>query len=292
MDDRAGKTVKWTKVLGWCLSLVALWYLAGWLRSVDPTVWKYLLTAEWTALLLSLVIFQGWFVLRYFGWEKISRKFGLQDARRSNIRMWTLSELLRYVPGNIWSFAARFKGARTGGTTTSGAVAALVLEALFLTTGAGLVAALLWRITWWPIWLLATIMLVFGIPTVIQRIGLWRQWQDLPGLRLAESALLIALYSGSWLIYGVAQTIMIKSITEIDVPVFGTLIGINVLAWLIGYISIITPMGLGVREVAFVGLLRTTTSSIASVLAIATRVWLIIAEIVFLLVVLLIPRRR
>ena len=292
MDPRPRQSLNWTKTLGWLLSLAALFFVGRWLWRVDPAVWKYLRSTNLSSLVVSLIIFQGWFLLRYLGWEWISQRYGLSDARASNVRMWTLSELMRYIPGNVWSFAARYKGARQRGTTRGGAVAALVLEALFLTSGAALVAALFWKANWWLVWFVAAAAAIWLIPWVMKKIALWRHWDNVPGPSVSGAMLLLTIYTTVWLLYGLAQTIMIKSIPGLNLPSFGLLMGVNVAAWLIGYISIVTPMGLGVREVAFVSLLKSTSSSVASLLAVATRVWLIVAEIVFLSLVMPFSRRR
>ncbi|MBI2984491.1 MAG: flippase-like domain-containing protein [Candidatus Kerfeldbacteria bacterium] len=293
MDDRGGQGVGWSRLFGWGLAVLALWFVFRWLRGVDPLVWQQFQSLEVTSVLISFVLFQGWFVLRYLGWEFISRRYGLDSQRASNLRMWTLSELMRYIPGNVWSFAARYRGAKERGTGRRGAAVSLVVEASNLVAGAALVAAVFWRPEWWLLWLLAAGVFVTIWPWLVRRLASWRKWEFPKPLSYRDSVVLLGVYLAVWLLYGLAQAIIILSIPGLSTPGLTFLLGINVTAWLIGYVSVITPMGLGVREVAFVTLLKNTIApGVGSMLAVLTRVWLVVCELAFLGLVTIFTSRR
>ncbi len=282
---------RWVRPLGWVLSLVALGFVVHWLLKVDLNTWRSLRSANFWLLGLSLVIFQAWFSLRFLGWEWISTRYGLHDARGSNARMWTLSELLRYIPGNVWSFAARYRGARDRGVSRSGAVAAIVFEATFLFAGAAVVAVIFWRPNWWWLWAVCIVLLLYLLPAILGRVARWRGWETI-SIRPSTALKFLSLYVAVWAVYGFAQAVMLQAIPGLGLPNILMLAGANVTAWLIGYVSIIAPTGLGVREVALVGLLPTLTAEVASFAAVLTRLWLIISELVFLGIVFLIPHGR
>lgn len=291
MDDHRGKSVGRWRWLGWGLSLLAGGFIIRWLLGVDHHVWQLFRTFHWRPAIVSLVILQAWYLLRYLGWSLISRQFGVIDTHAANMKMWTLSELLRYIPGNVWSLAARFRGARQRGADRGGATMAVALEAIGLIFGAATVAAWFWRPGFWVVWTAGVLMAIGLLPVLLNFIGRWRKWTTTT-VTWSQSAQLIFLYVVVWLVYGYAQALIIQALPGLTLPAIPRLIGINVLAWLLGYLSLVTPMGLGVREVVFVSLLRTTVlPSLASVLAVLTRVWLVISELVFLGLVMILAAR-
>lgn len=109
MDDRRGQNINWTKLLGWVLTVAALVFVGRWLWRLDRSVWHQLtqLHIGWLAVSLGLLL--GWFVLRFWAWRTISHHHGYQGPTSGNMRMWALSEFMRYIPGNVWSFAARWR---------------------------------------------------------------------------------------------------------------------------------------------------------------------------------------
>lgn len=293
MDDRRRQSLAWPKILGWALSLVALVFVGKLLQTTDPGIWPKLRDVHLGLALLSLGIFQIWFLLRFWCWEIISQHYGMIDQRTSHLRMWMVSEFMRYLPGNVWSFVARYRGARQRGGSRGGATISLLIEAINMVAGAALVTAMFLRPEFWAIWLVAAAAYVIVVPSLIQIVARWRRWEFSHALRYGTTVKLLALSVLLWIVYGLAQAIIIKALPGVSTPNMIFLVGANVAAWLIGYLSIITPMGLGVREVALASFLASSVADgVGSILAVLTRVWLIISELVFLGLVLIVHRRR
>jgi glycosyltransferase 2 family protein len=110
-------------------------------------------------------------------------------------------------------------------------------------------------------------------------------------LRYRDLLKLLGAYCLCWCLYGVgfylASTAV--SLTGSGAPAQGPiglshlpeLIGVNALSWTVGFVSIITPAGLGVREgVAFSLLSKTFANPYPSLIPLVARVWVTIAELV------------
>ncbi len=293
MDDRRSQGIAWWRILGWVLSLAAFAFVGRLLLTVDPTVWTNVRGLNIGLALLSLLLLQGWFILRFSMWQTLGRYFGFGDEQISHVRMWALSEFARYIPGNVWSFAARYKGARQRGGSRAGATLAVVIEALNLVAGAAFVTGMFIQPRFWSVWLLAAVVYVLVMPQFIIRLARWRKWGFPATLKVAGVTKLLLISLVTWTVYGLAQALMSKSLQGIATPNIIILSGANVAAWLVGYLSIITPMGLGVREVALSTFLASTVADgIGSVLAVLTRVWLILSELVFLGLVIIFSRKK
>lgn len=284
MDDRPSKSVNWSQVVGWLVTLLALFFVGRWLVQLDQAVWLSLLHVHKGWLIGSLLVFQVWFLMRFAAWEVIVRRHGSEAQRHQTLRSWTLSELARYVPGNIWSFAAKYRSSVSGGTTKTAAVQALVIEALAQIAGATMVAALFYNAAqFW--WVAVGVVLIFptAVPIVISVLARWKRWQEIPKIGITVSLGLLLWYGALWAVFGVATAMIYRSFPEAPQMNMVWLIGSNVAAWLIGYLSIVTPMGLGVREVAFVRLTADVLpSALASLVSLVTRVWFVVSELLFL----------
>ncbi len=295
MDHSARPRLNWWQLIGWALTLVAFWFIGRWMFAQDRSVWSIAVHLQPAWLALALGLFLVWFYVRAMAWDRISRLHGFGEGQKLNLRMWSQSELMRYVPGNIWSVAARYRGATAGGVSRGGSAQALALEALLQLAGAAIVAGWFWLGGWWKA---ATLGLFAALPFLLPKLlpRLWkllRRTSILPPVAPNDLNILIGLYTLIWLIFGLANAALYFAFTDLPLVGISGLIGLNVAAWLIGFLSFITPMGLGVREVVVVQMFAPVVASgPASVVAVVSRLWLIVSEIVFFLITTTVGRKR
>lgn len=240
-----------------------------------------------------MLLLLGWFATRFFAWRLISHRHGYQHGSTTNIRMWALSEFMRYIPGNIWSFAARWRGSVAAGVSKIGATQSLVIEALGLVGGAVLLVGLTMRPTWWWIAIVGITVYAAIMPRFLSWLGRKFRLEQTPRLSTLELLWLTVIYAGSWLLFGLAHAAVYYSFPNPPLVLVVQLIAYSVFAWLLGYLSLVTPMGLGVREFALASLLRSANVelSFASLITVISRLWLVISELLFLGLVLLFSRR-
>lgn len=294
-ESKPRTRIAWWRIVGWVVTLAAFGFIGRWLLGVDTRVWQTLRHIRLGWLLLSVVIIHVWFFLRIVAWDIIIRRHGYAHGWRTSSRLWMTSEILRYIPGNVWSFAGRFRGATSGGVDKRSTVHALMLEAGGLLSGAAIVTLGTLGRPW--IWLTpvaaATILLV-GPAAVRLMMRIIRH--DVIHIDRRESTLLLAIYIIVWLIFGVAHIALFRALVPTIGNVAATVaMSVSVFSWFIGYVTIITPMGLGVREAVFSKSIVATTTlsvSIAGLLALIARVWLVLSEVVFFLIVMAVTARR
>jgi hypothetical protein len=291
MDDHRGQAVKWGKILGWVLSLAALGFIGKWIVGLKHEVWQTLAHLHPAWLALSLVLFLIWFGLRFIAWDRISRSQGYGGERRTNLRMWAISELMRYIPGNVWSFAARYKGSREGGAARSSSIIALIVEALSLVSGAAIVTLVSRPHGWLLAVCLGIIVVSVAILIILPHLKKMPRFAEMKPIPNAFG--LVVWYVLVWVTFGLAAATIWKAFPQANLMGWLNALSANVAAWLAGYLSLITPMGLGVREVAFVGLVPAALGvSLASLVALVTRLWMIVSELVFVSIVVVWTRRK
>lgn len=233
----------------------------------------------------------GWGV---FVWQRVLRRFDDSEAALWQLqRIWFLSGVAKYIPGKIWQFVAVADLARRAGLSrvvilTSMLVhvgfallAAVVIAALTLPLerigldvgplAAGLVAAGAMLLLAHPSLLNALLRLM---PKALHRDVLaWRgTWGD--------SVLLLGLSVVSWLLYGGALYLFFSALIQLPPTAALPLSGVNALAFAAGYLVVVAPAGLGVRELTMAGLLEPIVPlGAAALLAGLTRLWTIAAEL-------------
>jgi uncharacterized membrane protein YbhN (UPF0104 family) len=285
----------------------------GWRRAV-----AFLLVAA-TAFYLAWTVADNWLQVRAYPWDvdplllvasvaahvavlawgggvwgRVLRHFEHPPVGLPTLlRIWFLSSLARYIPGKVFQFLAVAQLSSAAGL--SGAV---MLTSLVVHTGLALLSATL--LSAWtlagpllpalpavPVGIAATLLaLAFVHPrflnaalgvvprllgkNVIRWNGTW-----------ADGALLLALSVGSWVFYGGAYYLLLASLADLPARAVPMLSGVNALSFVVGYLAVVTPGGMGIREVAMTRLLLPLVpESVGAVLAIASRLWTIAAEVI------------
>jgi glycosyltransferase 2 family protein len=211
---------------------------------------------------------------------------------RAGVRIWFLSNLARYVPGNVWSFVGAVELARREGVARSRTLAVMALTQV-LSVGVALLAGL-------PVLLAERARL--GRPALLgavavavvaagaaafrrQLLALARR--RLPGLDAADLvpapgtvALLTVGYAAYWAVTGLAFAALVASAYRLppgDVPL---VVAAYAAAYAVGFLSLLTPAGLGVREgVLVVALAPVLPAGPALVVALVSRAWTMLAEL-------------
>ncbi len=273
--------------------------------------WTQIASFDWSIqpaeLALSVLVLIGAMAWGVFVWHRVIARFEAPGLRlRTLLWIWFLSNLARYVPGKIWQFVGAVQLGRRAGVPPS-----VILTSLVIHTGLTLVSAALVSLLALPVVLeelgpagavflvvaaASGVLLVhpavlnFGLRMVPDRLaaqGLtWTgSWGD--GVRL------LLLSTIAWLIYGTAFALFADSLVSVPLALAPALIAANALAFLVGYMVLVSPGGLGAREAALALMLGPLGSlGVAAVVAVAFRLWLILAELLGAALVALVPGAR
>lgn len=229
--------------------------------------------ASVTDLILACAFLSLYYLLFVIGWQWILRALRIEASYPVVLQAEMASMLAKYVPGGIWTPAARVLWLRRAGGVgqTSVVVASILLEA-GLSAVAGvlvLVCALPW-IEGVDAPLLPLIVFAVGIvallhPRVFRAVAgrVFRPFGAAPppSLRWRTMLGLVAFYSGTWIVGGVALLFLVRSVGGDvgfeDAPYLG---GTAAVGAIVAVLSLIAPSGLGVREASMYGLLLAIAS--------------------------------
>lgn len=250
------------------------------------------LVASAGLVLLTLAVFVG-------AWTASLRWCAVQVRALEAAKIWFTANLARFLPGGVWQFASLAVMAGRYRISATAATATVLLEqVVLLVTGLGVVAVLtpvVLRSGWWVWALVIGIGLGTGLlllPHVTRRIpGLAAVWSQLRPHQLVEFALVLTV---PWLLYGTAFMLLATGLLG-DVPAAGGgswsfYVAAFTGSYLAGVIAVFAPAGLLVREAALIGVLTPVIGGgDAAILAIASRLWLTLLEVLAGLVVIALP---
>lgn len=218
--------------------------------------------------------------------------------------LWEISEFKRYVPGNVWSFLSRVSLFEDVGVDKKLVGLALLDEIQLIIISCALISLFclplvlrngestqLLRQMQIIILGSAAAIVIYSVVVafLFQKRGLgnFRTNLFLPGYSLKQKATLTTISTVAFFIFGAATLVACLSVFNFEPRLYFELSAFFTFALLAGYLSFITPMGLGVREgIITLGLSRLTSVATSGFLSIFSRIILIISELTFIFIVL------
>lgn len=287
--------------------VLALLFVAGLLRSQ----WDQLQNYQWRLspgwlVVSGLLLLASW-AMEVGIWRSLLALVGGPMDYGPALRIWFLSAVMRYIPGNIWqplSMTVRCQGwgVRPEATLTSVALyqaiillAVAPITALYIAvsgeTGLGLLGDFLRGTAPWLV--AATLIPVVAFlvrPQWLMALinwGLHKIGREMLDARLTSRRLLalLGVAAVNWLLWGASFAALTFGLSQYSPAQMGELLPFLVLsypiAYAIGFLSFITPSGFGVREGAFYLLLAPLMGGgVVTVAALAMRVWTTIGELI------------
>jgi hypothetical protein len=268
------------------LGCFALALRAQW-RVIAGTSWRL----DPAALALATLALAASFAVVALLWAVALRQTTGVGLRRG-VRIWFLSNLARYVPGNVWSYVgavelARREGAGRRATLTVMALTQLLSVGVALLVGLPVLAAEQARLGRPALAGLAVLAaLVLAAVLARRPLGrlLARRYPEVRPRDLvppAGLALRLTLgYALYWLVAGLAFGLFAASVYP---PAAGHLplaVAGFAAAYAAGFLALLTPSGLGVREGVLVLVLAPVMPvGVATVVAVGARLWMMLVEL-------------
>lgn len=230
------------------------------------------------------------------GWGRAMTLVGTPAGVRDTLRWYFVGQLGKYVPGGVWSVvgpAELATGSRRGRVSAYGGVllalgaaylAATITVACLLVLEPGVVerwAPARWLLVLIPIGMLAVhprvLELLFtGAARVLRRPVETR----IP--RWGDSLLLVFCHVPAWL--GVGFATWCVGVGLGAAPAMAEIVLAAILSWVVGFLVVPAPGGLGVREAVFVLAAGSVAGGVAAAMALLARVLFVAVDAVGALV--------
>lgn len=278
----------WTLVVHWST-------VAGKITSANPI-----------PLFISLLVLILTFIGGAYFWYKILQVLSVRISFKEAFRIFIISNFGRFIPGVVVHYVARVYFAKGLGLSVSESLSSVFLEAYYTLIGALIVSMLSLptvlklvtktSVDIWLSWVLATTILVLIVVIPTKKIFVLFSRMPILGRALPpqgitggfkEHLMLIGISTNLFLLYGIGFYLLSASLIGSSITHILDFSGLLSTSWIIGFLTPVAPGGLGVSDLTFAFLLTPFYSfSVASFLALAFRLGLLLAEsIVFLVVI-------
>ena len=251
----------------------------------------------WDSITASAVIVLGTYALLVQIWRILMAGGGVSLPFWRAARIWSISNLWRYVPGKIWSIGAMSAMAHREQVPAATAAGASILGVVLnIATGIALSMILAWR--WLGeigtgarsaaiVLLVAATLGLVALPYALPRLAALASRVAGREVQLRAPptwALGIAVVGNlvSWALYGLAFSWFARGLLGTGGTTW-QYVAVFTASYVVGYLFLIAPGGIGPREAVMYELLTSfglATTKEATVITVASRVWLTLLEIV------------
>jgi len=255
-------------------------------------------------MLLSIVLLFAGYYFAPYPWKKILEALKVPRIDRGELRRnWFITQMGSYIPGKLWMVLGRLTFLRMNGTSTVKGATALVMENMYMVVALGILAliALPFLGSNLPagltvaLWISAGLGFLMLLAPGIQKKfakrlarGFGVDMEELPHISHTDQLKFIGAHLLSWSLRSMALYVWFRGfgVPLSDPP--RAMVAVCLLAapasWLIALVMVFIPGGIGVRE-SIVGLFLAPFvwggMAVATTIALAQRVTVILVEIVF-----------
>ncbi len=292
------------RIAGILLALAILFFLGDLLYrtwgDLAKSGFKFEFDLPRLAISLALLVIARAFAVE--AWRRILLSLGERIGFAFGARVWFLSNLTRYVPGNVWQVATMMVMVEQKGVSKTNAVLSQVIYTAIALGNAGLLGLMFVLVRpeilngVLPVSIAAyapliaalaflALIIFLALPPVNRLMialtaRLTRRAIAAPAPTFARGLVPPLFSLAMWLTNGIAFYLFVDSITPLPLALLPAYIAMNAGAYWIGYASFITPSGLGVREGVLAWMLSSFfPAPVALALSLATRLWTTAGEV-------------
>jgi hypothetical protein len=278
-------------VIGGLVMAVSL----GYLGSVLARNWQELMTYDWHVdygqAALAFVYYSVALAFAVLAWNLIMSRLTQVKNPTKHLKYYVYTQLLRRLPAPLLQFFGRAYLYEREGIAKSVTVAISLLEWILIILSGTLVYLLTLPFlplppVWRSPWVLGGILIIGALlvrPRTIRAVFRLMGKEDLGiSFRYSDLLLWLIIYSLVWIGGGLVLYVAINSLYALPLAHLPAVIGIWVLSGLIPTLILVTPVGLGLKELTLSVLLgHLMPPSLAVIVALFVRVGLTLFELIW-----------
>ncbi len=225
-------------------------------------------------LALAFVTIAIYYLVFIFGWIRMLEAWGIRVPYRAALQAEMVSMLAKYLPGGVWTPAARTVALRKSADVhdTPTVLASILVEAM-LSAISGVIVFVV-SLAWvggvdapLPALIAFAVLLASLLhPRIFRPLfeRLLRPFgaESIEPLPFPLTVLLLLFYCGTWVIGGIAVYFFLQSLgTDPGLSSIPFLGGVSAVGAIVAVLAVFLPGGLGAREASMYGLLLAVTTS-------------------------------
>jgi uncharacterized membrane protein YbhN (UPF0104 family) len=225
-------------------------------------------------------------------WRAVMGSLGLAVTPSAGASIFFVGQLGKYLPGGVWSIAAQAELGRAHGIPRGRSAVAALTSMLIGIVSASVVAVVGLLVSsvddlaaYWWLAVVAVVGVAVVTPPVLGRLvalalRLLRRPVSTLALSWSGIGASFAWSVVMWAAYGVQATMVLRAFGSDDPSLYAVSTAAYAAAWLVGFLVIVAPAGLGAREGVLVVLLGTIASPAAALaLAVLSRAIMTLGDV-------------
>ena len=252
---------------------------------------------NWLVIGASMLVVLATYAVLIDTWRRMVGAWENEFSFPKATAIWSIANLGRYVPGKVWQIGAMATLAeRAGVSPVAAAGSSIVNQIVNIATGFLVAVVAGWRSfgslsrgytglgLGIAVIALAGILLLPSMLPLVLDVARRVTGRRLEIALIPRRAVYISIVGNvlSWLMYGVAFELFVAGVTGAHPGAFADYVTAWAWPYIIGYLAVFAPGGIGVREGALavaLGALRLATPQTALVIALTSRLWLTVTEL-------------
>ena len=250
--------------------LVAVFFgIFGWgLRGPFSSAGHDLGNSNLALFALGCVALAAYYLVFVLGWRWILAEWGVKISYPIALQSEMVSMLAKYIPGGVWTPAARVVAARRAGVTDAWLVTSSMLLEAGLSAVSGVIVFVLGlafvdnvNAPLAPLVVFGVVIAILVQPRVFRPLAgrIMRRFgykRELPNMRARTLSALLVFYAGTWVLGGTALWLMLYSVgAHPEAASVVYLGGVAAVGAIVAVLVVFAPSGLGVREASMYGLM-------------------------------------
>ncbi len=277
------------------LQIVILIALAAFLTVKLRKDWNTLKNYEWNVQIQFLIISFFSLIVVYLCiikiWHLILMRLDVQLSYKKAVMIWFRTSIMKYLPGRIWNILGMILIAEREGISKTKVLLSGFVNQIFSLVSATAFSILYlhfssedYAISLKYLFYLLPALTIFCFPPILKKlIVIFTKKKGISNNSISingySSLVLYFSYVGVWILYGIAFLFFTLSFVKFPVGKSYVIVSVFILSHILGFLSMITPGGIGVREGILTYLLNFHFPiSIAIVVSISSRLLLIAAD--------------
>lgn len=280
------------KIIKIFIVILILFFLTKALFNSWDQISKYSFKINYPLMSISVIIVCLAYFSAAFGWICTIKKLKQKLSLKNGLLIFFKAQISKYIPGTIWSYIGRIYMAKKQKIPKTITFISLILEAVFLVSTSAMMSFLVLlpylgqRVFshYLVYFIIATIPILSLHPRVLNFLiyiiskVLKKRKTDIR-IRYYDLLEIFGIYVLRGIFLGVGFIAFSNAIYPISFVNWPLLFGISILSWLAGYLFVIAPGGMGVKEAVIAFLLKPVMpTGIAIIIALGSRIWLILGE--------------
>jgi len=252
---------------------------------------------NWLVIAASMLVVLATYAVLIDTWRRMVAAWHSEFPFLSATRIWTIANLGKYVPGKVWQIGAMATLAeRAGVSPVAAAGSSIVNQIVNIATGFLVALVAGWRSfsalsggytgvgLGIAVIALGGILLLPSVLPLVLDVARRVTGRSLSIALIPRRAVYISIVGNvvAWLMYGVAFELFVTGVTGGHSGSFADYVTAWAWPYIIGYLAVFAPGGIGIREGALavaLGALRLATPQTALVIALTSRLWLTVTEL-------------